>query len=75
MLFDRSMVLGPDSVIELTVEGHRPAGVSYDGNMVLIMQPGETIICTRSNRAAKFVIFDARDNLAVLKSKLGIADR
>ena len=75
MLFDRSLVLGPDSVIELTVEGHRPAGVSQDGNMVLVMQPGDSITCTRSPRVAQFVIFDARDNLAVLKSKLGIADR
>ena len=75
MLFDRSLVLGPDSVIELTVEGHRPAGLSYDGNMVMVMEPGQTITCSRSHRVAKFVIFDARDNLAVLKSKLGIADR
>ena len=75
MLFDRSLVLGPDSVVELTVEGHSPAEVSYDGNRVLTMQPGETLVCTRSSRVARFVIFDARDNLAVLKSKLGIADR
>ena len=75
MLFDRSLILGPDSVAELTVEGHRPAVVSQDGNTVLTMQPGETVICRRSTRVARLVIFDARDNLAVLKSKLGIADR
>lgn len=75
MLFDRTLVLGPDSTIELTIEGHRPAVVSQDGNTVLTMQPGETIVCTRSTRVARLVIFDARDNLAVLKSKLGIADR
>lgn len=75
MLFDRSMVFGPDSVFELTNEGHRPAVVSQDGNTVLTMEPGETISCRRSDRMARLVIFDARDNLAVLKSKLGIADR
>ncbi len=75
MLFDRSLILGPDSVVELTVEGHRPALVSQDGNTVATMSPGDTITCQRSARLARFVIFDARDNLAVLKSKLGIADR
>lgn len=75
MLFDRSLVLGPDSVVELTVEGHRPALVSHDGNTVATMSPGDTITCSRSERIARFVIFDARDNLGVLKSKLGIADR
>lgn len=75
MLFDRSLILGPDSVVELTVEDHRPAVVSQDGNTVLTMQPGDTIICRRSERVARLVIFDTRDNLAVLKSKLGIADR
>ncbi len=75
MLFDRSLVLGPDSVIELTLEGHRPASVSQDGNSVLTMTSGDTLVCRRSSRSARLVIFDTRDNLAVLKSKLGIADR
>ncbi len=75
MLFDRSVVLRPDSVIELTVEGHRPAIVSVDGNTLVTMAPGDTIVCRRSPRTAQLVIFDTRDNLAVLKSKLGIEDR
>ena len=48
MLFDRSLVLGPESVIELTLEGHRPALVSQDGNTVLTMTPGETIVAPLS---------------------------
>ena len=75
MLFDRSLVLRPDSEIELTIEGHRPAIVSVDGHTLATMSPGETITCRRSPRTAQFVIFDERDNLAVLKAKLGIADR
>lgn len=75
MLFDRSLILRPESVVELTVEGHRPAVVSQDGNTVMTMQPGETITCRRSERVAHLVTFDTRDNLSVLKSKLGIADR
>ena len=75
MLFDRSLVLGPDSVIELTIEGHQSAVVSVDGNTLVTMAPGDTIVCRRSPHTAQLVIFDTRDNLAVLKSKLGIADR
>jgi NAD+ kinase len=75
MLFDRSLVLGPDSVVELTIEGHRAAVVSVDGNTVASMEPGDKITCTRSPHVARLVTFDTRDNLAVLKSKLGIADR
>jgi NAD+ kinase len=75
MLFDRSLVLKPDSVIELTIEGHRGAVVSVDGNIMHSMEPGDTLVCTRSPHVARLVTFDTRDNLAVLKSKLGIADR
>jgi len=75
MLFDRSLVLGPDSIVELTIESHRSAVVSVDGNTMVTMEPRETITCTRSPRIARLVTFDTRDNLAVLKSKLGIADR
>ena len=75
MLFDRSLILGPDSEIELTVEGYRAAVVSVDGNTLIDMAPGDAITCRRSSRTARLVVFDARDNLAVLKSKLGITDR
>lgn len=75
MLFDRSLVLGPDSIVELTMEGHEAGVVSVDGITLATMKPGETITCTRSPRTARLVTFDIRDNLAVLKSKLGIADR
>lgn len=75
MLFDRSLVLRPDSVVELTIEDHRNAVVSVDGNTMHTMAPGDTITCTRSPHVARLVTFDRRDNLDVLKSKLGIADR
>jgi len=75
MLFDRTVVAGPECVIELTVEGHRPAAVSVDGRSLVTMEPGQTIHCTRSPRVARLVTFGERDHLAVLKSKLGLADR
>ncbi len=75
MLFDRSLVLRPDSVIELTLEGHRNAVVSVDGNTMHTMSPGDTLTCTQSPHVAQLITFDKRNNLGVLKSKLGIADR
>lgn len=75
MLFDRSLILSPDSVVELTVEGHRPAVVSVDGRTMHTMEPGDTLRCSRSPHVARLITFDDRDHLAVLKSKLGLADR
>ena len=75
MLFDRTLVLEPDSEIALTVEDHRSAIVSVDGHTMLHMNPGDTLLCRRSPRVARLVTFGARDHLAVLISKLGLADR
>ena len=75
MLFDRTLILAPDTVVELTLEGHRNAVVSVDGRTMLTMAPGDTFRCTRSKRVARLITFDDRDFLAVLKSKLGLADR
>ena len=75
MLFDRSLVLRPDSILELTIEGHRDGVVSVDGITMHTMSPGDTITCTASAHVARLITFDQRDNLAVLKAKLGIADR
>ena len=74
-LFDRSLVLRPDALVELTLVDHRQAVVSVDGNTMHTMDPGETIVCTQSVRTAKLITFDRRDNLAVLKAKLGLPDR
>lgn len=75
MLFDRTLVLEPETIIGLTVEGHRSAVVSVDGRTIADMKPGETIRCTRSPRVVRLVAFGRREHLVVLKSKLGLADR
>lgn len=75
MLFDRTVVLGPDSEIGLTVEPHRSAAVSVDGNTMVHMQPGETLVCARSPHVARLITFERRDHFAVLRSKLGLSDR
>lgn len=74
MLFDRTLVLESESEVALTVEGHRSAVVSVDGNTMLTMEPGDTLMCSQSERVANLVTFGERDHLAVLISKLGLAD-
>lgn len=72
MLFDRSLVLSPDSVVEITVEHDRAASLALDGRPFTQLAPGDKVFCTRSPHPAKFIVFDDRDFLGVLKSKFGL---
>jgi NAD+ kinase len=75
MLFDRSIVLGGDETLELTVIGTRNAAVVVDGRHVATIAPGGAVRCRRSSRPARIVTFGGRDFHHVLKSKFGLADR
>lgn len=75
MLFDRSMVLGPDIAVRLTVDGHRPATVSVDGRRIAEVGDGDSIECTAAASTARLVTFGARRFHRVLKAKFGLNDR
>jgi len=75
MLFDRSLVLEPDTLLRLTVSGHRPASLAVDGRMVAELVPGEGIECTASPHPARLVTFGPRDFHRILKAKFGLSDR
>ena len=75
MLFDRTLVLDPQTVVRLEVVGHRPATVSADGRNLGTLQPGEALVCTACPRTARLVTFGSHDFLRILKSKFGLADR
>lgn len=75
MLFDRTLVLDPHSVLRLEVVDHRPATVSVDGRNLATLQPREALTCTASPRTARLVTFGHHDFLAILKRKFGLADR
>lgn len=75
MLFDRTLVLDPGSVLRIEVVGHRPATVSADGRSLTTLLPGEAMTCTASKRTAHVVTFGDHDFLAILKRKFGLADR
>ncbi len=74
-LFDRSMVLGPDTEVGLTVDGHRPATVSVDGRRIAEVDDGDSIECTASASSARLITLGARRFHRVLKAKFGLNDR
>ncbi len=75
MLFDRSLVLAPSTVIRLTVGGHRPASVSVDGRRIGVLGDGDHVECTESPYSARLVTFGPRRFHRVLKAKFGLNDR
>lgn len=75
MLFDRSLVLPPDTELRLEVVGHRPATLSVDGRNCGQLDEGDAIVCTAAARPVKLVTFDTRDFHGILKAKFGLADR
>ena len=74
-VFNRPMVLAPDTEVRLTIEGHRSAVVSLDGRQMLELEPGRTVLCKASGVEACFLVRGDRDFHSVLKEKFGLTDR
>lgn len=75
MLFDRSLVLDPSERVEIEVLGHRPAGLSVDGQQTTILGEGDVVTFSPSVATARFVRFGERHYHQILKAKFGLADR
>jgi NAD+ kinase len=75
MLFDRSLVLGPDEEVTLHLTGGPPAALVLDGSSTVVLAAGDTVTCRASDDAARIVTFGARDFHAILRAKFGLADR
>ena len=75
MLFDRSLVLDPDTELRITVDGHRPAALTVDGRLLGELVLGDSIVCTRAQPVARFVRVAPRDFHQILKAKFGLNDR
>ena len=75
MLFDRTLVVGPETEITLGVLGDRPATCTVDGREVAPLDPGDLVVCTASERTARLVTFGGRGFERVLKAKFGLEDR
>ncbi|MGI9616059.1 MAG: NAD(+)/NADH kinase [Acidimicrobiales bacterium] len=75
-VFNRPLVLAPDTEVELTVDGHRPAAVTLDGRRLeREFSPGESITCRVSDQEVGFLVRGDRDFHLVLKEKFGLSDR
>ncbi len=75
MLFDRTLVLDPDTDVRITVAGHRAAALSVDGRMMGELAQGDAVLCTASASVARLVIFSPRNFHQILKAKFGLSDR
>ena len=75
MLFDRSLVLGPDTEIRIAVLGEREANLSVDGRSVAVLGDGDVLIATRSDVIARLVTSGSGGFHQVLKQKFGLKDR
>ncbi len=75
MLFDRSLVLRPDTDIRIAVLGEREANLSVDGRSVAVLGDGDVLIATRSDVIARLVTSGSGGFHQVLKQKFGLKDR
>jgi NAD+ kinase len=75
MLFDRTLVFDPSTVVRLEVLGNRAATLSVDGRTLATLNEGDAITCTAAPAAARLVMFGKRDFLRILKTKFGLNDR
>ena len=75
MLFDRSLVLDPDELVEIEVLGGRPAILSIDGQYAASLARGDVVVVTPAAHDVRFVRFSRRRFHQILKSKFGLADR
>jgi NAD+ kinase len=74
-LFDRSLILGPTSVVEVTVLGDRDASISIDGQEHGRLAVGASISMTAAPDPARFATFGGRNFHQILKAKFGLSDR
>lgn len=75
MVFDRSLILKPSTVVELTVSGYRNGKVTVDGRLVTELEPGETLVCKASDRRVRFLTRSERNFHGILKEKFNLEDR
>ena len=75
MLFDRSLVLPPETCIRLEVVSGRTASLSVDGRNLGLLEEGDAVVCTVAPDPAQLVIFEPRNFLHILKAKFGLEQR
>lgn len=75
LVFDRSLVLGPEESVTLTLLEGRSAALVLDGDRMKPLVEGDAVVCSAADVSARFVTFGDRDFHAVLRSRFSLADR
>jgi NAD+ kinase len=75
LVFDRSLVLGVDEPVTLTLLEGRSASLVLDGSGCEPLAEGDAVVCSASPLDARFVTFGDRGFHAVLRSRFSLADR
>jgi len=74
MNFDRSLVLGPDEHLQMTVAGTRPVDLAIDGRRVANLAAGDTVTFAPDTCTAHFVRFSPPKFHQILRTKFGLSD-
>lgn len=75
MLFDRSLVLDPNEIVEIEMLPGRAASVVVDGRPVRELVTADLVRCVPAAETARFVRFGIHQYHQVLKTKFGLLDR
>lgn len=73
MLFDRALVLAPETTVEIQVAEDRPSLLTLDGRLLGDLEPGDRVVVRRADRPARLVTFGNRDFHRILRTRFGLA--
>lgn len=74
-LFDRALVLSPQTEVRLEVRGDRPATVAIDGRSLGEIGPDDAVVATAAAAPARLLTLGDRNFHGILKAKFGLEDR
>jgi NAD+ kinase len=72
MLFDRSLVLSPETSVALTLEGDKPAVVAVDGCVLIELEPGDRVVCRAAEVSGRLIRLGDVNFHDTLKRKFGL---
>jgi NAD+ kinase len=74
MNFDRSLVLGPEEHLQMTIAGPRPVDLAIDGRRVASLAADDTVTFAPDSCTAHFVRFAVPKFHQILRSKFGLSE-
>jgi NAD+ kinase len=74
MNFDRSLVLGPDEHLQMTVAGTRPVDLAIDGRRVASLAANDVVTFAPDTCTAHFVRFAPPKFHQILRTKFGLTE-